>query len=186
MKTLIINGSPRKAGGTAYLLNALKKKLTGDILEIDTYFTKTSPCNDCRYCWTNPKCLIGDEMQNVYRYIDDCDNIILASPIYFGTLTGSLLNWASRLQYIWVSKNFRNHPVLQDKNRRGGIILVDGGDGYMQEALAMGKRLLRIMRAEYIDYLYFSGTDKTHPSLPGAGAEIMRGIERFAGFFAHE
>ena len=122
-------------------------------------------------------------MQHVYDYIDDCDNIILASPIYFGTLTGSLLNWASRLQYIWVSMAFRGQPVLKEKDRRGGIILVDGGDRYMEEALSLGKRLLRNMRAEYRDYLYFSGTDKTSPSSPESSMEIKSGIERLASAF---
>ena len=183
MKTLFINGSPRRSGGTAYLINELKKRLTGDILEIDTYYAKISPCIDCRYCRTNTKCKIEDEMQPVYDYIDGCDNIILASPIYFGTLTGSLLNWASRLQYIWVSETFRNQPVLKEKDRRGGIILVDGGDRYMEEALSLGKRLQRIMCAEYRGFLYFSGTDKTNPSMPESSTEINSGIERLAATF---
>ncbi len=54
MKTLLINGSPRKNGGTAYLVHALREKLTGGLLEIDTYDTAISPCRDFRHC-----CLSG-------------------------------------------------------------------------------------------------------------------------------
>ena len=82
MKTLIINGSPRKNGNTVTFLNELKKHLHGEILQVDTYYAKSSPCNDCRYCWTNEKCVIQDEMQDVYKMIDEADNIIIASPIY--------------------------------------------------------------------------------------------------------
>lgn len=166
MQTLIINGSPRKNGGTATLISELKKQLIGHVTIINTYYANISPCIDCRHCWTHSKCAIDDEMQNVYQLIDNADNIVLASPIYFGELTGSLLQWASRLQYIWVSKNFRNEFVLKEKSRYGGVILVDGGDGYKETAFAMSKRLLKMMGAQYKDLVYFSGTDKIEPTLP--------------------
>lgn len=97
MKTLIFNGSPRKNGGTATLIKELKSCLPGEVFIVESYRADISPCVDCRYCWTNEKCAIDDEMQNVYRHIDEADNIIIASPIYFGELTGSLLNLMSRL-----------------------------------------------------------------------------------------
>ena len=105
-------------------------------------------------------------MQQVYQIINEADNVVIASPIYFAELTGSLLQWASRLQFLWVSKNFRKETVLSKKERYGGVILVDGGDGYMDTAVAMAKRLLRNMGAEYKDLVYFSGTDKIEPTLP--------------------
>jgi multimeric flavodoxin WrbA len=167
MKTLIINGSPRKSGGTSVLVNRLKELLDGDISVVDTYYCKISPCVDCRFCWTHSECAIKDDMQQVYQTINDADNIVIASPIYFGELTGSLLQWASRLQYFWVSKTFRKETVLIKKERYGGVILVDGGDGYTDTSLAMAKRLLRNMGAEYKDWVYFLGTDRIEPSLPG-------------------
>ena len=36
----------------------------------------------------------------------------------------------------------------------------------MDTAVAMAKRLLRNMGAEYKDLVYFSGTDKIEPTLP--------------------
>jgi len=166
MKTLIVNGSPRKSGGTSVLVNRLKELLDGDISVVDTYYSKISPCVDCRFCWTHSECAIKDDMQQVYRIINDADNIVIASPIYFTELTGSLLQWASRLQYIWVSKNLRKDTVILKKERYGGVILVDGGDGYMDTSLAMAKRLLRNMGAEYKDLVYYSGTGRIEPTLP--------------------
>ena len=46
----------------------------------------------------------------------------------------------------------------KNKERYGGVILVDGGEGYIDTSLAMAKRLLRNMGAEYKDLVYFSGT----------------------------
>lgn len=100
MKTLTISGSPRKNGNTVTLLNELKKHLQGEVFQIDTYYAKSLPCFDCQHCLTHTECIIKDEMQDAYKMMDEADNIVIASPIYFGNLTGSLLNWASRLQYF--------------------------------------------------------------------------------------
>ncbi|MDR0818817.1 MAG: flavodoxin family protein, partial [Oscillospiraceae bacterium] len=81
MKTLIINGSPRANGDTAALIGELQKHLKDEIIVIQTYNVAVQPCTDCRYCWTNAACALQDEMQNIFKMIDEADNIILASPI---------------------------------------------------------------------------------------------------------
>jgi Multimeric flavodoxin WrbA len=186
MKTLIINGSPRMNGGTSSIVSNLKESLNGDIEVLHTYRCEISPCLDCRFCWTHSKCAINDDMQEVYKYINEADNIIITSPIYFGELTGSLLNWASRLQYFWTSKNFRKEIVLQERSRYGAVILVDGGDGFMDTALAMGKRLLRNMGAEFKDLIYFSGTDKTESTNPLSDNTVMESTRRLADLLNQE
>lgn len=142
MKTLIINGSPRKNGDTMSLITKLKEHLSDEVNQIDTYYSKVKPCIDCRYCWEHSSCAIKDEMQNIYKMIDETDNIIIASPIYFSELSGSLLQLASRLQYFWVSKNIRHESVLSDKKRKGIIILVGGEDGSPEQPLHMGEAVV--------------------------------------------
>jgi len=159
MKNLIFNGSPRKKGGTAALINELSGHLKGDISVISSYHADISPCVDCRYCWTKDKCVINDEMQKVYKLIDEADNIIIASPVYFTELTGSLLNLMSRLQYLWIAREYRHAEALSQKRRNGAIILVDAGEGHsIDAAISMGKRLLRVMSANFICLVHFSGT----------------------------
>ena len=87
MKTLIINGSPRVNGDTNSLINIVKERIGGEYKIVDAYRCNISPCLDCRFCWKNSGCAIQDEMQEVYDYINDCDNILIASPIYFSELT---------------------------------------------------------------------------------------------------
>ncbi len=159
MKTLIINGSPRKNGNTITLLNELKKHLHGDIYKIDTYYTKSSPCFDCRYCVTHAECIIKDEMQDAYKMMDEADNIVIASPIYFGNLTGSLLNWASRLQYFWVSRYIRKVEPISTKYRKGAVILVNGKEGEIEPAIFTGKDLLKKPRAECCEILHWPDAD---------------------------
>ena len=133
MKTLIINGSPRKCGETVSLINKLTEQLSGEYKILNAYYTSISPCVDCRYCWSNDGCAINDEMTEIYDYIEICDNVVIASPIYFSQPTGKLLDVCSRFQTYFAAKHFRNKVPLP-KAKKGAVILVGGGDGNPQKA----------------------------------------------------
>lgn len=127
MKTLIINGSPKKKGDTQALLTALRAHLHGEVREISLW-DNIQPCNDCRHCWSHPGCSIDDAMQDVYPFLQACDNIVLASPIWFSSLSGPALSLCSRVQTFFAARFFRNEPVpIQPK--RGALILVGAEAG---------------------------------------------------------
>ena len=143
-KTLIFNGSPRKNGNTAQIINKLTKSLKGEYKVIDTYYCNISSCMDCRWCRENSGCCIDDEMQDIYNYIQECDNIIIASPIYFSELTSKLLDVGSRLQTYFSARYFRNeNPII--KQKKGAVILAGGGDGNMDKAYDTACTLLKHM-----------------------------------------
>lgn len=128
MKTLVINGSPRKNGHAMTLVNEMIKYLNGEVRIIHTYHDNISPCMDCRYCWNHAECCTDDGMQEVYKLLHEVDNIILASPIYFSELTGQLLNFASRLQLFYVSRCIRKNKEFKLKEKKGVLVLSAGGD----------------------------------------------------------
>lgn len=175
MKTLIFNGSPRKNGDTMSLINEFIKELDGEYKIINAYYCDIKPCIDCRYCWKNDGCCQQDEMQEVYKYIEECDNILIASPIYFSELTGPLLSVMSRLQTYWCGKFFRNVNKI-DKKKKGGILLVGGGDGNMDKAIDTAKCSLHKMNAEVIGVAYSHNTDKVSPKDDKNTMENMRKI----------
>lgn len=150
MKTIIFNGSPRIKGDTIFLINELKKHLDGEVKVISSYYDNIKPCNDCRYCWDKSECIKDDDMQHIYQYIIECDTIIIASPIYFSELTGSLLNVFSRFQMFWTAKMFRNEEMIT-KPKKGAVILCGGGQGDYGKAEGTAKTLLKHLKAE--DYL---------------------------------
>lgn len=174
MKTVIFNGSPRKRGATATIVSFLQENLPGEVILVNSYTASVSPCIDCRHCMTHRECAIKDEMQDIYRYINEADVLILASPIYFGQLTGSLLSLLSRLQYFWTDKN-----RLAPKKRLGAVVLVDGGMGIYKEALSTGKRLLQTMGAEEILSVYHSGTDNPNRANPLADEQTQNALLSF-------
>lgn len=127
MKTLIINGSPRKNGDTTALIDELIRHLEGEVKVISCH-DDISPCIDCRYCWKNDGCAVQDDMQAVYDYITDCDNIVLASPIWFSSLSGPALNLGSRFQRYFTARFFRKQPAPL-KPKKGLLIFVGGQPG---------------------------------------------------------
>lgn len=155
MKTLIINGSPRKNGDTIALIDSFTNQLNGSFKMIDAYYCNIKACLDCRYCWTHEGCQIKDEMQELYQYIETCDNILIASPLYFSELSGQLLAVMSRLQTYFASRFFRQ-VIPINKEKKGGLIIVGGGDGSIEKGFSTGRVLLRHMNAKNIGPLVTS------------------------------
>ena len=126
MKTLILNGSPRPNGNTADLIRELRKDLTGEVIELSAYRSNIAPCVDCRGCWTTARCVVRDEMDLIYQ--DDFDNVVLATPVYYMTLPGAMLNVLSRFQPWHVAEFFLHEPIIS-RPKKAGLILVAGGKG---------------------------------------------------------
>ena len=178
-KTLILNGSPRKQGDTAALLRALTESLEGECRVVDCYRADISPCVDCRACRREKRCVLRDEMQEIYPYIETCDSVVVASPIYYAELTGKLLDVASRFQVYYSARAFRNEdPGIRPK--KGGVILAGGGDGDPKRPYATAKILLRQLNVREIFPLVCSHGTNDLPA--GEDGEALRAASRLAGF----
>lgn len=81
------------------------------------YRCDISPCVDCRYCWENNGCAIEDEMQAVYRFLQECDNILIASPIYFSELTGNYWMLEADFKHISVPDFSEKRNVLRNRRK---------------------------------------------------------------------
>ncbi len=180
MKTLIFNGSPRKNGDTVSLLRMLVPQLAGEIRLVDCYFADISPCLDCRRCKTQLGCGISDGMAEVYDFLPDCDNILIASPLYFSELTGKLLDVGSRLQTYFCARHFRREEPIP-KPKRGAVILVGGGDGQPEKAHSTARALLRLMGCSRLHPLVMSHNTDHIPAVEDAQA--LDGIADIAAFF---
>ncbi|MDD6263132.1 MAG: flavodoxin family protein [Clostridiales bacterium] len=180
MKTLILNGSPRRNGDTAGLLEIVRKNLPGEIMTVDAYFCNISPCIDCRFCRENRGCALHDEMDGVYDFIRGCDNVLIASPVYFSELTGKLLDLGSRFQTFFSAKFFRKEkPDISPK--RGAVILCGGGDGSPDKAFSSAVCLFRQINA--FDVYPMVGSFHTD-SVPAVSDEkAAAGAKAIADFF---
>ena len=92
MKVFGICGSPR-ANTTEYVIKNALNKLENDGFETKLFscIGKTiKPCMHCDYCLENKKCIIDDDMSEVYRHLQDADGIILATPVQSGGISSNL------------------------------------------------------------------------------------------------
>lgn len=183
MKTLILNGSPREQGDTIALIEKIIQGLQGEYHIINAYRCNISPCIDCRYCWKIDGCLINDEMQEIYSYIQDCDNILIESPIYFSELTGKLFDVGSRLQRYFCATYFRGEMPIK-KPKKGAVILVGGGDGRIDKAYETACTLLHHMNCYNIYDVVCSHNTNVVSAIQNQQA--LEGIDRIAVFFNTE
>lgn len=178
MKTLIFNGSPRAKGDTVSLINMVTENIKGEYKLVNAYRCDISPCVDCRYCWKNSGCAIKDEMQDVYAYIQECDNIVIASPLYFSELTGKLLDVGSRLQ-TYFSAGFLRKEKCIEKPKKGAVVLVGGGSGGMDKAYDTACILLHDMNCRDIRKVFFNNTDTTPAIANELAVEELKDIIRY-------
>lgn len=183
MKTLMLNGSPRKNGNTSRLIDMITDKIAGEYKIVDAYKCNVSPCLDCRYCWKNYGCAVDDEMQEIYEYIQDCDNVLIASPLHFSELTGKLLVIGSRLQTYFCARFFRKEePILKPK--KGAVILVGGGDGSVDKAYDTARTLLHHMNCHDVHDAVYSLNTNEIPAMSDQSA--LSGINSILSFFDNE
>lgn len=140
MKTLILYGSPRDDGDCATLMNELVSRSKNEHLIVDCYNDNISPCIDCRCCRAAAKCSINDDMQQVYDYLAQCDNVVIISPVHYCELSAMLLKTASRFQMYCSAKIFRKESV-DVKAKRGAVILAQGGSGGADKAYDAAKQI---------------------------------------------
>ncbi len=101
-KIEIFIGSPRKNGNTNTLAEMLiseldKSKITGNISFLYDFDIK--PCVDCRGCKRgNMECLLKDDMADLYERIENCDILILATPIYWFGPSGQMKLFLDRFR----------------------------------------------------------------------------------------
>jgi multimeric flavodoxin WrbA len=100
-KVLVLLGSPRRKGNSAILAAAIARGAMAAGADVETLFLhglNIAPCKACMAC-QKPKsrgCSIDDGMQPVYRKLLEADAWVLASPVYWFTMSAQLKLWMDR------------------------------------------------------------------------------------------
>ena len=91
MKVLAINGSPRKEGNTAHMLNTVLGICKNAGLETELYQAggrAVHGCKACNGCGNHlGQCAIDDWINEIYPKMKAADAIVIGSPTYFSDLT---------------------------------------------------------------------------------------------------
>ncbi len=164
MKVLGINASPRISGNTDILLDKALEgaKSKGAVAEkIILNKLKFVPCQECAEVTDDGQCRIKDDMQAVYKKIKEADAVIIASPVFFGSLSAQSKMMIDRFQCAWRVKYMLKKDIGY-KKIPGAFISVEASDKkeFFENARSIVKNLFATVNISYKYELFCSGIDK--------------------------
>lgn len=142
MKFIAVNGSPRKDGNTAVLLqNALRgAEASGAKTElVNLYELNFKGCISCFACkrkgsQCNGICAVRDDLTGVLKNILSSNCLLLGSPIYLANVTGMMRSFLERLVFPNLSYNTGNRSVFPGKIATGFIYTMNLTEEQMKQA----------------------------------------------------
>lgn len=131
---LAVYGSPRRNGNTANLLEAAvrgARDAGAAVEEVVLRDLKMSPCLEIYGCKKTGRCVIKDDFQKLYDDLIGCDGLMLASPIFFYTVSAHTKIMMDRCQSLWVKKYWieKNDSNQTGKKRPALFVSVGATQG---------------------------------------------------------
>ncbi|MFH0995573.1 MAG: flavodoxin family protein [Pseudomonadota bacterium] len=161
-----IYGSPRLNGNTALLLKQAVQGARGAGAHVEEIFLrnlKISPCLEIYGCKTTGRCVIQDDFQKVQDILLASDGIMLASPIFFYTVSAHTKIFMDRCQSLWVKKYWIDQVQFGkwEPKRKGLFISVGATSGkkLFEGPLLTVKFFLDVLDAELWRSLLYRGLD---------------------------
>lgn len=144
MKVMAIQGSPRKNGNTFFALSVIKNILNEEGIDFeiaDIGGRHIRGCTACNKCYENQdgKCIITNDVVNdTIAKMKDADGIILASPVYYSGIAGTMKCFLDRTFYIAnVNGGWFRHKVgasIVAVRRTGGSMTFNSLNHYLNIA----------------------------------------------------
>src|SRR4030042_2980806 len=121
-KIMIVLGSPRKKGNSAILAKQVAAGAKAAGAAVETFYLHDSnikPCTACDACRKKKEavCVLDDDMQQLYPKLSNADSILIASPIYWFTISAQTKLFMDR----WYALGSEEGYAL--KGKRFGIVL---------------------------------------------------------------
>lgn len=166
MKVLAVYGSPRRKGNTSILL---KKAVEGarqagaEVEEIVLRDLKMSPCLEIYGCKKTGRCVIQDDFQDFHDKILESEGLMLASPIFFYSVSALTKILIDRCQSLWVKKHWIDQtPMGAESFKRKGLFISVGatkGKKLFDGVLLTVKYFFEVLDMELWNSLLYRGMD---------------------------
>ena len=102
MKVLLINGSPKANGNTAFALAQMVEVFAADGVETEIIQVGSKDirgCIGCASCYKTGKCVFDDLVNETAAKFAEADGIVVGSPVYYAAPNGTLISFLDRLFY---------------------------------------------------------------------------------------
>lgn len=129
-KIIILNGSPRKSGNTAALIAAFTKGAEEAGNQVTAFFLDSMNIHGCKGCFGGGKnpdspCVQKDDMDKIYPVYKEADVVVLATPLYYWTISGQLKCAFDRLFAVAeCDPNYRN------PKKERALLMAAEGNGF--------------------------------------------------------
>ena len=129
-KIIILNGSPRKSGNTSALTAAFAEGAKEAGNTVTEFFLNGMNIHGCLGCFgggRNPEspCVQKDDMEKIYPVYKEADIVVLATPLYYWTISGQLKCAFDRLFAVAeCDPNYRN------PKKESALIMAAEGHGF--------------------------------------------------------
>ena len=103
MKIVVLTGSPRRNGNSAYLAEQFIKgaRESGhDIYRYDCAFRQVEPCRACNRCGMDGPCVIKDDFDELRPRLVEADMVVFATPMYYFGMSAQMKRVIDRFYAI--------------------------------------------------------------------------------------
>ena len=102
MKVLLINGSPKAKGNTAFALEQMAEVFADQGIEAEIVHIGNQAirgCVACGSCYKTGKCVFDDAVNEIAAKFEAADGLVVGSPIYYASANATLIALLDRLFY---------------------------------------------------------------------------------------
>ena len=156
-KIVILNGSPRKSGNTSALVKAFAEGAESAGHTVAEFFLDKMEIHGCKGCFgghrdRNCPCVQKDDMAKIYPAVRDCDVVVLASPLYYWTMSGQLRTALDRL--FALEEGGAN--LLRGNGKASALLMAAEGRGF-GDAVAYYDHLMEHLRWKNLGHILAGG-----------------------------
>lgn len=113
-RILALHGG-RKKGNTTRVLDEIEALFTNHDITLERVVLTTqafSACKGCMRCITNGTCPLNDDLTRLFARLSKYDGIIFATPVYIGTLSGTMKHVLDRACAFYHRPPLAGIPLL--------------------------------------------------------------------------
>lgn len=124
MKVLMINGSPHAKGNTYIALHEMEKIFQKEEVETEILQIGNKPirgCIACNSCSEKGRCVFDDAVNEAAPKFEECDGLVVASPVYYASANATLIAFLDRLFYSTSFDKTMKVGAAVVAARRGGL-----------------------------------------------------------------
>ncbi len=165
-RVLVLNGSPIRGSNVDLISEKIVEGATAvgwthEVIYLNDY--TITPCQSCGVRTDDDICIYHDEIYPVFSKFSDCDAVVVASPVYFDSVSAQLKLFVDRCNCYRPLRSTQDGKLFIEtrslKKRAGIAVLVGGERRKHQQALTVIKGFLIWTGVRFIDVVYYMHDD---------------------------